>query len=245
MLIVEVCYLHCANLQVITKIKVADSSAPMQIWLKNHGLSEKLVRATIDTLYVNGIVEVWSVGKSKGKHSNYYRLNYEKFKEYEKYSMDELKNPSLKIETVKGYNLKGYSPSYLKNDSQDIPKESPIVSQELPIDFPSIPQSTNNIDIIENIDNINNKENIDNNIEINDDSDIEETCNLKISKLLDEHYSETNIEHTIKKVASILASSDWVCYKHFKNYLKTNENTKGAYKLFREYFRELNELYEP
>ena len=172
MLTVEVCYSPCVNLQVITKIKMVDSSEPMLTQLKNHGLSEKLVRATLDTLYINGIVEVWSVGKSKGKHSNYYRLNYEKFKEYEQYSMDELKKPSLKIETIKGYNLKGYSPSYLKNEYSDIPKDSPTVPQELPKDFPSISQSTNNIDNIDIIYNINNKENLDikDNIEIEDNN---------------------------------------------------------------------------
>ena len=208
----------------------------MQIWLKNHGLSSKLVIATIDTLYINKIVEVWSVGKSKGKHANYFRLNYEKFKEYEKYSMDELKNPSLKIETVKGYNLKGYSPSYLKNHSKDIHEESPTVPQEIPKDLPSISQSTNNID------NINNKDNI----EIEDNNkNKEESYQSKISDLLEEYYSEENIEYTVKKVASILAPTDWECYLHFKNYLKTNENVKGAYKLFRDFFRELNEKYEP
>ena len=151
MLTVEVCFLPCVNLQVIMKMKIVSSSEPMQIWLKNHGLSSKLVIATIDTLYINKIVEVWSVGKSKGKHANYFRLNYEKFKEYEKYSMDELKNPSLKIETVKGYNLKGYSPSYLKNHSKDIHEESPTVPQEIPKDLPSISQSTNNIEYIDNL----------------------------------------------------------------------------------------------
>ena len=97
-------------------------------------LSQKLVIAVIDTLYSNGIIDVKSVGKGKGKHSNYYRLNFKKFIEYEKYTMDELKNPKLHINTVEGYNKKGYSPSYL-NDS---PKESPI-----------IPQITNNKDNIE------------------------------------------------------------------------------------------------
>ena len=63
-------------------------------------LSQKLVIAVIDTLYSNGIIEVKSVGKGKGKHSNYYRLNVEKFMEYEKYSMEELKNPKLHINTV-------------------------------------------------------------------------------------------------------------------------------------------------
>lgn len=243
MLIVEVCYLPCVNLQVIMKMKMVSSSEPMQIWLKNHGLSEKLVRATIDTLYINGIVEVWSVGKSKGKHSNYFRLNYEKFKEYEKYSMDELKNPSLKIETVKGYNLKGYSPSYLKNHSQDIHEESPTFPQELPKDFPSIPQSTNNIDNIEIIDNINNKDNIDikediNNIEIENYLDIEERFKLKINELFEKGYS-------FPKMFKELASTDWECYKYFKNRLKENNKTRSICIENLDLLRDLNDKYEP
>ena len=43
-------------------------------------MSEKLVRATIDTLYINGIITVWSIGKGKGKECNKYKLNIDKFK---------------------------------------------------------------------------------------------------------------------------------------------------------------------
>ena len=60
-------------------------------------LSQKLVIASIDTLYRHGIINVWSVGKSNGKHSNYFRLNVDRFKDFERLSMDELKNPELQI----------------------------------------------------------------------------------------------------------------------------------------------------
>ena len=212
----------------------------MQTQWKNHGLSEKLVRATLDTLYINGIVEVWSVGKSKGKHSNYYRLNYEKFKEYEQYSMDELKQPHLKIETVKGYNLKGYSPSYLKNEYSDIPipKDSPTVPQKLPKDFPSISQSTNNID---NIDIIYNKENIDikDNIEIEDNNkNIEESYCIKINEMFEKNY---NYQRMFKE----LAATDWECYKYFKNRLKEDIKTRSICNENLDLLKELNEKYEP
>lgn len=216
---------------------MVSSSEPMQIWLKNHGLSSKLVIATIDTLYINKIVEVWSVGKSKGKHANYFRLNYEKFKEYDEYSMDELKNPSLKIVTVKGYNIKGYSPSYLRNDSQDIPKESPTVPQELPKDFPTFPQITNNIDNIEIIDNIDIKEDI-NNIEIENDLDIEESYKLKINELFEKGYS-------FPQMFKELASTDWECYKYFKNRLKENNETRSICIENLDLLRDLNDKYEP
>ena len=182
-----------------------------------------MVIATIDTLHQNGIVEVWSVGKGKGKHANYYRLNYEKFKEYEKYSMDDLKQPHLKIETIKGYNLKGYSPSYLKNEYSDIPKESPTVPQ----DFPSFPQITNNI---------NNKENIDN-IEI-ENNNIEESYLEKIETLFKKEYS-------IPQIFNELASTDWECYKYFRKQLKENEQTKFMWRENLNLLNELNEKYAP
>ncbi|MFK1833899.1 hypothetical protein ACIXGO_04785 [Bacteroides fragilis] len=120
-------------------------------------LSQKLVIATVDTLYSNGLITVNTVGKSKGKQANYYKVNFDKFTEYEKYSKDELKNPLLKIETV-NYKAKGYSPSYLskvspsteQNNSQDFPKVSPI--------FPKVPTNIDSIDIIYNKEDIYNKD---------------------------------------------------------------------------------------
>lgn len=122
-------------------------------------LSQKLVIATLDTLYTHGIVEIWSVGKGKGKHANYFKLNLERIKEFERLKMDELKNPDLQLPMV-DYNAKGYSPSYLKKNTQN-------VSQEIPNDFPKVSQSTNNINNIENIDNEENKKNRDNKEGIN------------------------------------------------------------------------------
>lgn len=122
-------------------------------------LSQKLVIATLDTLYTHGIVEIWSAGKGKGKQANYYKLNYARFKEFESLDMDELKNPELQLPMV-DYRAKGYSPSYLKKNTQN-------VSQEIPNDFPRISQITNNINNRENIDNEENKKNIDNKEGIN------------------------------------------------------------------------------
>ena len=199
-----------------------------------------MVIATIDALHQNGIVEVWSVGKGKGKHANYYRLNYEKFKEYEQYSMDELKNPSLKIQTVKEYNQKGYSPSYLKSNYQELPKESQDVPQELPKDFPTIPQITNNIDNIETIDIINNKEDIEikDNIVIDNNINKEDIYCQKILELTEKGYSW-------KKIFYELASTDWECYNFCKNSLKKNQGTRSIWRDNLEFLRELNEKYAP
>ena len=121
-------------------------------------LSQKLVIATIDTLYTHGIVEIWSAGKGKGKQANYYRLNYARFKEFESLSMDELKNPELQL-PMADYRAKGYSPSYLKKNTQNVSQE---VSEEIPNVFPRNSPITNNIDNIENINNEENKENKEN-----------------------------------------------------------------------------------
>ena len=126
-------------------------------------LSQKLVIATLDTLYTHGIVEIWSVGKGKGKQANYYKLNYARFKEFESLNMDELKNPELQLPMV-DYRAKGYSPSYLKKNTQNASQE---LSEKIPNDFSRISQITNNINNIENIDNEENKKNIDNKEGIN------------------------------------------------------------------------------
>lgn len=138
-------------------------------------LSQKLVIASLDTLFIHGIIEIWSVGKGKGKHANYFKLNLERIKEFERLKMDELKNPDLQLPMV-DYRAKGYSPSYLKKNTQN-------VSQEIPNDFPRISQITNNINNIENIDNEENKKNIDNKEGINNKENkrkLEVNCIMEI-----------------------------------------------------------------
>ena len=208
-------------------------------------LSQKLVIATIDTLYINGIIEVKSVGKSKGKHSNYYRLNVEKFIEYEKYTMDELKIPKLHINTVEGYNKKGYSPSYLKNDS---PKESSIIPQELPNISPIIPQITNNKDNIENKENVNNKEikeDISNSIynNIKNKRRVDELTEEEKEFCMNYVYEKIDKEVPFEKLLGILACENWGIYRWTIDYIK--KNSMELYMAVREIIEELNENYSP
>lgn len=179
-------------------------------------LSPELVNAVIDTLYIHNIIEVWSVGKGKGKYSNRYRLNLDKFKEYEKYSFDDLKNPELKIETVK-YRENGYSPSYLKNDNKNISQELP---KEEPIEIPKVPQSRNNIDNIDNIDNI------------------EKEYNNTIYNMLEQGM-------TLEEVAKCLAPTNWDCFVYFKNKLKDNESTRQDYFNLSRVLSDLNYNFNP
>lgn len=183
-------------------------------------LSQKLVIATLDTLYTHGIVEIWSVGKGKGKQANYYRLNYARFKDFESLSMDELKNPELQISMV-DYNTKGYSPSYLN------------VSQEIPNDFPRNSQITNNINNIENIDN---EDNI-NNKEI-ENSNIEDEYDKRIGELLDKRMK-------VEDMLITLAKENWGCFKFFKGKLKQNEDFKPHYRKLLPLVNELIQQYEP
>lgn len=84
-------------------------------------LSQHLVVATIDTLYRKGIVSVRPQAKrmiGKKTPPNYYRLNYDKFKDYEGMDFNSLRNPDLTIETVK-YKEKGYKPMYIMDEEQN------------------------------------------------------------------------------------------------------------------------------
>ncbi|MEQ3100335.1 hypothetical protein NXV19_03175 [Bacteroides fragilis] len=192
-------------------------------------LSQKLVNAALDTLYINGIVEIWSVGKGKGKHANYFRLNFERIKEFERLTMDELKNPELQL-TIVDYRAKGYSPSYLKKNTQNVSQE---VSEEIPTDFPKVSQSTNNINNIENIDN---EDNI-NNKEI-ENSNIEDEYDKRINDLLKEGMKVENILIN-------LAKEDWECFKFFKGKLKQNEDFKPHYRRLLPLVNDLIQQYEP
>ena len=216
-------------------------------------LSQKLVIASIDTLYRHGIINVWSVGKSNGKHSNYFRLNVDRFKDFERLSMDELKNPEFQIEMV-NYRDKGYTPLYLKDadvsastsvsitdiqsiSSQDssfpLPERTTSAITEI---VPASSQSTNNIDSIENTDNIENEDTI-NNKETNILNNNKEEC-LE-DRMLERLANGDKLEHILED----FAKNDWDYYQFCK---KTIRN--GDYEFYvslRNTFRYLNRKYGP
>lgn len=216
-------------------------------------LSQKLVIASIDTLYRHGIINVWSVGKSNGKHSNYFRLNVDRFKDFERLSMDELKNPEFQIEMV-NYREKGYTPLYLKDtdvsastsvsitdiqsiSSQDssfaLPEHTTSAITEI---VPASSQSTNNIDSIENTDNIENEDTI-NNKETNILNNNKEEC-LE-DRMLERLANGDKLEHILED----FAKNDWDYYQFCK---KTIRN--GDYEFYvslRNTFRYLNRKYGP
>lgn len=88
------------------------SNADLQI---DADLSENLVRATLDTLYQAGIINIYSVGQGNGHKCNRIHINFESFVKYERYSFNDIRfNPDLKIKTVPYKNH--YKPSYLGNE---------------------------------------------------------------------------------------------------------------------------------
>lgn len=113
-------------------------------------LSENLVRATLSTFYRVGIVEVQTVGKGKSKTPNKFRLNVERFKNWEQYSLEDcIKHPDLRIETD-SYKATGWQASYLN------PQEDKTISDSVTVPMLTLtpPQSEDNI---ENTDNKENK----------------------------------------------------------------------------------------
>ncbi|MDO4179817.1 MAG: hypothetical protein Q4D36_00840, partial [Bacteroidales bacterium] len=88
-------------------------------------LSKNLVRATLSSLYDNGLIVVSSVGKSQGTIPNNFKVNFENFAKWESLSIEEcIKNPIHKIETA-DYKHKGFTPSYLVGETDAKKKVSP------------------------------------------------------------------------------------------------------------------------
>lgn len=112
-------------------------------------LSQNLVGATIQTLFNHHLIEAKPTGQGKGKNPNYYKVNFEEFRKYEEYSIEDcMKNPDLKIRTVE------YKGSHFKLN---------LVREVVNNVVTKVVKSDNNINNIDNIYNKNNIYNIDNN----------------------------------------------------------------------------------
>lgn len=81
-------------------------------------MSQNLVKATVDTLYIYSILEVTCVGKGKKRVPNAYRLNTNLFRFFERLDINtDIHRPENKIQTV-GYKGSGYHPSYLDDEPE-------------------------------------------------------------------------------------------------------------------------------
>lgn len=112
-------------------------------------LSENLVRATLSTLYRLGVVDVQTVGRGKSKTPNKFRLNVERFKDWEQNSLEDcIKHPDLRIETD-GYKAVGWQASYLTHQDNEPISDTVTV----PISSPKPQQCEDNIDNVDNKEN--------------------------------------------------------------------------------------------
>lgn len=146
---------------------------------KQSNLSENLVRITIDVLYKEGLIDVQSVGKGKGTNTppNRYKVNWERFKDYEKDTIENcFKDPRLAIITPK-YKGSHYHPSYLDKNSDVVTTETIMLDGKVNEVVDDVVK--NLVKVEDNIDNIDNKENIDNkkNIENVDNKDNSKNIN--------------------------------------------------------------------
>ncbi len=160
-------------------------------------LSENLVRITIDVLYKAGLIDVESVGMGKGTNSpsNRFKVNWERFKDYEKDDIEKcIKDPRLEINTPK-YKGSHYHPSYLdKNNGGSMPHDKTegedkvdcgVMVADTTLVEDEVDSKVNNVvtnmvkveDNIYNINNIDNKDNIKNVDNINNKKNKENILN--------------------------------------------------------------------
>lgn len=167
-------------------------------------LSENLVRVTIDTLYKEGIIDVESVGKGKGRNSppNRYKIIWERFKDYEEIDIEKcIKDPRLAIKTPQ-YKGSHYHPSYLDKKEMEVTTEAVMadaqadaqVNDKVDDKVENVVKVEDNIYNIDNKEIIDNKKNVDNidNIK-NIDNSINNNCNNNIDN------SNNNFDYSIYK----------------------------------------------
>ena len=128
-------------------------------------LSQNLVKATLDTLYRAGIINIQCPGKGKKHTTNRIHINFESFKRYEAYSFNDIRNnPDLLIDTIPYRDH--FVPSYCENIGKS---ESETPSEEVCENMTTI------IDTIDSSNTINTSYTIENNIlnNINTETEIE------------------------------------------------------------------------
>lgn len=200
------------------------------------GLSQNVLRATLDALFQEGLVEIVCVGTGKGKHPNMYRVCVEKFQEYEKMSLDEIISGGVgKIETIK-YKNSHYSPSYMRQQSGQ--QTGQRMWQKVSTNINNIDNITN-IDNIENTDNITNIENtskenikedniillpeVANTIEENSPGEREQKCfTEKDIETIKDTYSKINVDKVIQQMKKC-SSDDQLYNREVLDFIEDDE----------------------
>lgn len=153
-------------------------------------LSQNLVKATIQTLFNEGIIDARPVGQSRGRKANYYKVNFDSFDKYSDIPIEEcMKNPDLKIRTVP-YKGSCFKLNLVRDTVIDTVKETVIETVK----------SDNNINNINNVYNTNNINNIENENNIKDElsKDIEISNSIEISNNIEKETDSIERKELIK-----------------------------------------------
>lgn len=122
-------------------------------------MGKNLTIAVLESLYQYGLLQVKSVGftkKNSKKQVNFYRVNVEKFKDYEQYHVYTItKNEELHLETV-DYKAKGFKVTYTASTVEETilnPTDAQkSISEEIPshdVENATEPKETANNEVIE------------------------------------------------------------------------------------------------
>ena len=149
------------------------------------GMSHPVIKACLAGLYLEGLIDVISVGKGRGKHTNKYKVIVEKFKDYEKTPVGiAIMTEDKPIHQVK-YKGERFQVPW---DNKPIEKQSEKGTEKQ--SEKKVSTNIDNIENIPNIENINNKE-----IEYNKELSFEEfteelkkLCYLFINKHSEYNY---------------------------------------------------------
>lgn len=126
------------------------------------GLSRPVIKASLAGLYLEGLLDVVSVGQGRGKHTNRYKVNVEKFKDYEKFNVGiAIMTEDKPIHQVK------YKGERFQVPWNEISTEK---QSEKGTEKQSEKKVTTNIDNVSNLENIDNEKNI-----YNESNIVEET----------------------------------------------------------------------
>lgn len=123
------------------------------------GMSRPVIKASLAGLYLERIVDVVSVGQGRGKHTNRYKVNVEKFKDYEKINLGiAIMTEDKPIHQVKYKGERFQVPwNEISSEKQSEKKVTTNITSEKQSEKGTEKQSekkvTTNIDNIENIDN--------------------------------------------------------------------------------------------
>lgn len=178
------------------------------------GLSQNIINACLAGLYIEGLIDVISFGKGKGKHTNRYKVNVEKFKDYEKTPVGiAIMTEDKPIHKVKYKGTRFKLPwSVFESDDEvaqyNAQQTAQCIAQH------TAQKVTTNINNIENIYNIDNIDNI-----TKEDIVSKETKN-------EEYYLLSFLDNPVKDYRCLLDNLSFFLNRNYSDLLSLQENLK-------------------